>query len=165
MDASVLTDPVFIAKIVDFVIFVIALVVLWRKVITGQLERQQEAQNKQVEDAQTALVSAEEAVVMARAALQAAKSDATRMVEFGIAQAERNVEVERASADDHAKRITDHANGERDRERYRVRRELLEETVEKAHAEARKIVANELDPARQNSLVERLLLELERSHA
>lgn len=165
MDVSALRDPVFVAKVVDFVIFVIALVFLWTRVISGQLERQQEAQNKQVEDAQGALAAAEEAVVLAQAALETAKADATRMVDFGLAQAERIVADERADAEAHAGRIADHANGERERERYRVRRELLEETVEKAHAQARAIVATELDAARQGSLVERLLTELERAHA
>lgn len=160
-----LRDPVFIAKIVNFVIFAIALVVGWQRYGAGWLASQQEKQNKEVEDAQHALVEAQAAIEKARAALDAAKSDSTRMVEFGAAQAERLVADEKTEAEEHAARITAHADGELDRERYRVRRELLEETVERAHAEARKIVADELDPARQRTLVERLLTDLERSHA
>ena len=165
MDASVLRDPVFIAKIVDFVVFVVALVLLWVKVIGKKLEEVQEAQNKQVDDAQLALAEAERLVVDAQAALSIAKSDAKRMVEFGSAQAERLVADERAEAEEHARRVADHADGELDRERYRVRRELLEETVEKAHAQARRIVAEKLDHSSQRDLVERLMNDLERSHA
>lgn len=160
-----LRDPVFIAKIVDFVIFVVALVFLWVKVIGKKLEEVQEAQNKQVDDAQLALAEAERLVVEAQAALAIANSDAKRMVEFGSVQAERLVADERAEAEEHASRVADHASGELDRERYRVRRELLEETVEKAHAEARRIVAEKLDHPGQRDLVERLMSDLERSHA
>lgn len=160
-----LRDPVFVAKIVDFVIFVIALVFVWRKSVAGQLESQQEKQNKEIEDAQLALVEAEAAIENARAALDMAGSDSKRMVEFGAAQADRLVIDSKAEAEEHAARVMAHANGELDRERYRVRRELLEDTVERAHQQARNIVADELDANRQRALVEQLLTDLERSHA
>ncbi|HYK54455.1 MAG TPA: hypothetical protein VEV38_13105 [Candidatus Eremiobacteraceae bacterium] len=165
MDTSMLTDPVFIAKIIDFVIFVIALGILWRTSIAGTLESQQEKQNKEIEDAQLALVEAEAAIENAKAALDMAGSDSKRMVEFGTAQAGRLVTDSKAEAEEHAARIMAHANGELDRERYRVRRELLEDTVERAHEQARKVVADELDANRQRALVEQLLTDLERSHA
>ncbi|MFI5388626.1 MAG: hypothetical protein ACHQY2_02815 [Candidatus Eremiobacterales bacterium] len=165
MDTSVLRDPVFIAKIIDFDILVVVLVVLWQRYGASRLAGQQEKQNKEVEDAQLALAEAEEAVVKAQAAIDAAKSDAKRMVEFGSAQATRLVEDERVEAQEHAARVLAHANGELDRERYRVRRELLEDTVERAHEHARRIVTDELDPARQRALVERLLSDLEKSRA
>lgn len=160
-----LRDPVFIAKIIDFVIFVTALVFVWRKWVAGQLESQQEKQNKEIEDAQLALVEAQAAIENARAALDMAGSDSKRMVEFGAAQAHRLVIDSKADAEEHAARVLAHANGELERERYRVRRELLEDTVERAHEQARKIVADELDTNRQRALVERLLSDLERSHA
>ncbi|HET9341642.1 MAG TPA: hypothetical protein VFO25_01840 [Candidatus Eremiobacteraceae bacterium] len=165
MDTSVLRDPVFIAKIVDFVIFVIALVVVWNKAVAGQLESQQEKQNQEVESAQHALVESEAAIENARAALDMAESDSKRMVEFGAAQAQRLVADTKVEAEAHATRVLAHANGELDRERYRVRRELLEDTVERAHEHARKIVADELDPSRQRALVEQLLSDLEKSRA
>ena len=160
-----LRDPVFIAKIVDFVIFVIALVFVWTKYVAGQLESQQEKQNKEIEDAQLALVEAQAAIENARAALDMAGSDSKRMVEFGAAQVDRLVIDSKAEAEEHAARVMAHANGELDRERYRVRRELLEDTVERAHQQARTIVTDELDANRQRALVERLLTDLERSHA
>ena len=160
-----LRDPVFIAKIIDFVVFVIALVFVWRKAVAGQLESQQERQNKEIEDAKLALVEAQAAIENARAALEAAGSDSKRMVEFGSAQADRLVTDSKAEAEQHAARVMAHANGELERERYRVRRELLEDTVERAHERARKIVADELDANRQRALVEQLLTDLERSHA
>jgi F-type H+-transporting ATPase subunit b len=165
LDTSVLRDPVFIAKIVDFVVFVIALVFAWNKVIARQLEDQQEKQNKEVEGAQQALVEAQAAIENSRAALDIAQADSKRMVDFGAAQAERLVADTKVEAEAHATRVLAHASGELDRERYRVRRELLEDTVERAHQHARRIVAEELDPARQRALVERLLTDLERSHA
>lgn len=165
MDTSLLRDPVFIAKIIDFVIFAIALVVVWQRFGAGWLAAQQEKQNKEVEDAQRALAEAQAAIEEARASLDTAKSDSRRMVDFGAKQAERLVIDQKAEAEEHAARIAAHANGELERERYRVRRVLLEDTVERAHDQARKIVADELDPARQRTLVERLLTDLERSHA
>ncbi len=160
-----LRDPVFIAKIVNFVIFVIALVFAWNKVIAKQLESQQEKQNEEVEGAQHALVEAEAAIENARAALDVAHADSKRMVEFGAAQAERLVADTKVEAEAHATRVLAHANGELDRERYRVRRELLEDTVERAHEHARRIVTEELDPSRQRALVDRLLSDLEKSRA
>jgi F-type H+-transporting ATPase subunit b len=164
-DLSVLKDPVFIAKVIDFVIFVIALVWLWNKFGVSILTAQQEAQNKAVEDAVRYREESEKALRDAQAALETAKTDAQRMVEIGTAQAARLTTEERAAAQEHAKRILAHAGGELDRERYRVRRELLEETVERAHAQAQEIVKRELDPALQGTLVERLMTDLERAHA
>jgi F0F1-type ATP synthase membrane subunit b/b' len=164
VDTSMLTDPVFIAKIVNFVVFVVVLVWAWNKIGVSMLTAQQEAQNKAVEDAARYREESEQALRDARAALEAAKTDATRMVEIGTAQAARLVTDERGAAQDHAKRILAHAGGELERERYRVRRVLLEETVERAHAEAQAIVKREVDPTRQRALVERLMDDLERSH-
>jgi len=165
LDTSFLTDPVFIAKVVDFVIFVIALVWLWNRFGVAMLTAQQEAQNKLVEDAVRYREESERALRDAQAELETAKADAIRMVEVGTAQAQRLVSDVRIEAEEHAKRILAHAAGELDRERYRVRRELLEETVERAHAQAQSLVRRELDPARQRTLVERLMTDLERSHA
>ena len=164
-DPTLLRDPVFIAKVVDFVIFVVALIFLWNKFGVAMLTAQQEAQNKAVDDALAYREESEQALREAHAALETAKSDAKRMVEFGSAQAARLIADERRDAEEHAKRILAHAGGELDRERYRVRRELLEETVERAHAQAQAIVKRELDAARQRTLVERFITDLERSHA
>ena len=54
------------------------------------------------------------------------------MVEIGKAQAQRLDRRGAARPQDLAQRILAHAAGELERERYRVRRELLEETVERA---------------------------------
>lgn len=165
VDASMLKDPVFIAKIVDFIIFVVALVWLWNRYGAAALVAQQEAQNKAFEDAVTYREQAEQRVRDVQAQLEQVKVDAQRMVEVGVAQAARLVTQEQAAAQDHAKRVIAHASGELERERYRVRRELLEETVERAHAEAQAIVKRELDAGRQQTLVERAIDDLERSHA
>jgi F-type H+-transporting ATPase subunit b len=160
-----LADPVFIAKVIDFVIFVAALVWLWNKYGKAMLVAQQEAQNKAVEDAGKYRAEAEQALRDSREALERATVDAAHMIESGTAQAARLIEQERTAAQEHAKRILAHASGELDRERYRVRRELLEDTVERAHMQAREIVKRELDVARQHSLLERAIADLERAHA
>ena len=165
IDMSALSDPVFIAKVVDFVVFVVALVWLWRRYGVGLLSAAQEAQNKIVSDAEAAREAAIGRARAAETALDGAQADANRMVDFGSKQAMRLIADERAEAEDHARRIAAHANGELERERNRVRRELLEETVEKAHGQARTIVAAELDAARQRSLVDRVMTDLERAHA
>jgi len=160
-----LRDPVFIAKIVDFVVFVVALVWGWNKFVARALEAQQEAQNKAVADAAQYVRDAADALERAKAAAEQAKIDARRMVDVGATQAARLVDAERAGAEEHAARVIAHASGELDRERYRVRRELLEETVERAHAKAKEIVKQRLDPPAQHALVSKLVDELERSHA
>ena len=165
MDASVLRDPVFIAKVVDFVVFVVALVWLWNRYGASTLAAQQEAQNKAIEDARRAREEAAQAVERANAVLGQAKVDAQRMVEIGTSQAARLIDTERAAAREHAQRVKAHADGELERERYRVRRELLEETVERATAQAKEIVRQRLDPTAQSALVEHVIDDLERSHA
>lgn len=164
MDLSSLADPVFIAKVIDFVIFVVALVWLWNRFGLPMLEAQQEAQNKAVADAAAYREQSARSLEEAKQALEKAKLDSVRMVDIGSAQAARLVADERSAAEEHGKRIIAHASGELDRERYRVRRELLEETVDKAHAEATKLVARELSPASQQGLIGQLVSSLERSH-
>ena len=158
-------DPVFIAKIIDFVIFISAIVWVFNKYLKAMLIAHQEAQNKLVADAQTHRDRAEAAVAAAQHAIEQAKLDAVRMVDVGRAQAAKLIEDERAQAREHGQRILAHAEGELERERYRVRRELLEETVEQAHAQAQDLAKHEIGPAQQHTLVERLLRHLERARA
>lgn len=158
-----ITDPVFIAKIIDFTVFVIAIVYIFQNFLKPQLVAVQEAQNKAVADADAYRQRCSEAVETAKRALDQAASDAQRMETTADAQAKRVVADELAEANEHAKRVVAHAEGELERERFRVRRELLEETVDRAHAEAREEVQRGLTPARQRALVERMLADLERS--
>ena len=163
MNLGSFADPVFIAKVIDFVIFVVALIWLWNRYGSPMLVAQQEAQNKMVEDAAAYREQSEKALAEAQRALEVAKVDAVRMVEIGTAHATRLVTEERSAAEELGKRILAHANGELERERYRVRRELLEETVDKAHEEARELVARELSPAKQHDLIGQLVAGLERT--
>ncbi len=160
-----MTDPVFIAKIIDFVIFVSAIVWVFNKYGKAALIAHQEAQNKLVADAQAHRERAEARVTATRNAIERAKLDGVRMVDVGRAQAAKLIEDERAQAREHAQRILAHAAGELERERYRVRRELLEETVEQAHAQAQDLAKREIGPTQQQTLVERLLAHLERARA
>ncbi len=165
MNLPNLADPVFIAKVVDFIIFVGAIVWLWNKAGMKALVAHQEAQNKLVADAQEHRAKCEAAIAAAQAAVEQAKLDSVRMVAVGKAQAAKLIEDEHAEAQEHAGRILAHAGGELERERYRVRRELLEETVEQAHAQAQELAKREIDPAKQQTLVERLIADLERARA
>jgi F-type H+-transporting ATPase subunit b len=160
-----LTDPVFIAKVIDFVIFVAAIVWLYQRYLKAALIAHQEAENRKVAEATAQREAAEQSVAKARQAIEKAKADSQRMLEVGRAQALRLVEEELAAARQHAQRVLAHAAGELDRERYRVRRELLELTVQSAHAEALELARRELDPAKQQILVEQLMSTLERAHA
>jgi F-type H+-transporting ATPase subunit b len=164
IDLTAYLDPIFIAKLIDFVIFVIAIVWLYNTYIKQQLVRYQEAQNKTVEDAVAYRAERERAVAAAKQAIEQAKIDAVTMVEIGKAQAQRLLIEERTAAQEHAQRIVAHAAGELERERYRVRRELLEETVERATVGARAIVKRDLTPAKQDALVHRVIDELEATH-
>jgi F-type H+-transporting ATPase subunit b len=165
MDISSLRDPVFIAKLIDFIIFAGAVIFVYLRWGNPWLVARQEAQNKAVEDAEAELARARALIEAARRAVQQAELDSTRMVEVGKAQAQRLIVEERSAAQEHAQRILAHAAGELDRERYRVRRGLLEETVERATHAARDIVKRDLTPAKQNELVRSVLANLEAEHA
>jgi F0F1-type ATP synthase membrane subunit b/b' len=165
MDMQAFSDPIFIAKLVNFIIFVGAVIFVYQKWGNPWLVSRQQAQNKVVEDAQTDVAQAQASIEAARRAVEQARLDAARMVEVGKAQAQRLTVEERAAAQEHAQRILAHASGELERERYRVRRELLEETVERATDAARGIVRRDLTPAKQNALVQSVLVSLEAGHA
>jgi F-type H+-transporting ATPase subunit b len=152
---------VFIAKLIDFAIFVAGLVYVYNRWLKQALVAHQEAQNRAVEEALVYRDRAEQSVEEAKAAVEKAKQDCVRMIELARAQAQRLVAEEGTSAQEYAARIVAHAQGELERERYRVRRELLEDTVQRAHAAAHDIVKNELTDAQQSTLVERFTNELE----
>jgi F0F1-type ATP synthase membrane subunit b/b' len=163
VNVSDLADPIFIAKIIDFIIFVAVLVYLWNRFGSPILAAQQDAENKTIEDAAAYREESAKALTDAQQSLEKAKSDAVRMVDVGTAQATRLVASERAAAEEHGKRIRAHAGSELERERYRVRRELLEETVDKAHAKAKDLVKRELNPAKQQQLIGQLIDVMERT--
>jgi len=165
MDLSAYSDPVFIAKLIDFVVFVAAIVYLYQRYLKNALVAHQELQNKMVEDAVAYRAGSEQSVAAAKHAIEQAKVDAGRMIEIGGAQAKKLIIDERNAAKEHAQRILRHAAGELDRERYRVRRELLEETVERATDTARGIVRLDVTPAKQDELVSGVLTSLESAHA
>ncbi|HXW76691.1 MAG TPA: hypothetical protein VEJ20_04700 [Candidatus Eremiobacteraceae bacterium] len=164
MDLSQFTTPVFVAKIVDFVILVAGLTYLWQRFGKAQLIAAQIAQNKAMDDAVARKAEAEASIGTSQAALEQARVSATRMVELAGQQARNSVERERTAATELAERIVAHAQGELERERYRVRRELLEDTVERAHAKARELAEQELDTAKQQALIDRVLADLGRVH-
>ena len=155
------SDAVFIAKVIDFFVFVAALVFLYERVLKTQLVRHQENVNKQVAEATRAREQAEAAVVAAQTQLEKAGHDAARMVEVAGQQAERLSAAQRAAAKEHARRVVANARGELERERYRVRHDLLLDTVERAYARAKDIARREFDAAAQARLVSGLMTELE----
>ncbi|HXW51533.1 MAG TPA: hypothetical protein VEJ41_06035 [Candidatus Acidoferrales bacterium] len=158
-------DIVFITKLIDFIIFLVAIVWLFDRYGKPALVSYQQMQNRIVADAIAYRDSSDVAVAAARAGVDQAAIDARRMVEVGDAQAARLVEAEIAAAREHADRIVAHATGELERERYRVRRQLFEETVESAHAKAQELARSEIDRPKQESLVERVIHRLERGRA
>ncbi len=163
MSVSEYANPVFIAKVVDFVLFVGGIGFVYTKYGKQALVAHQEAQNRAVEEATANRERSQASLVAAVASIDRAKADALRMVEVGRTQAARLIDEERKAAVEHAQRIAAHAGGELQRERYRVRRELLEETVEHAHSQAQVLAKRELDPARQQELVEGVIAGLERA--
>ncbi len=165
VDVSAYKDSFFIAKVVDFVLFVGGIMFVYNRYGKQALVAHQEAENRAVEEARANRERSEAWLAEAAAGIDQAKADAVRMVDVGRSQAARLIEDERRAADEHAQRISAHAAGELQRERYRVRRELLEETVEQAHAQAQVLAQRELDPARQEELVEGVIAGLERAHA
>jgi F0F1-type ATP synthase membrane subunit b/b' len=158
-------DAVFIAKSIDFIIFLALIIWLFNRYVKPALVAHQEAQNRIVADAIAYRDRGNTDVDTARAAIEQAKLDAATMVQVGEAQAARLIEAEVAAAKEHALRIVTHSSGELERERYRVRRELLEETVETAHTKAQELAKSEIDAYKQRTLVEQLIDHLERSGA
>jgi len=165
MQVPQLTDPIFIAKLIDFVIFVAATVFVYQRFLKPALVAYQDAQNKAFDDATEHLAETKRAVDAASAAIEEAKTAAARMIGVGNAQAERLVTEERAAATEHAQRLLAHAQGEQERERYRVRREMLEDTVERATAAARELVKRELTPDKQGELVREAVSAIGTRHA
>jgi F-type H+-transporting ATPase subunit delta len=161
MFISHFNDAVFLAKLIDFIIFITAIVWVYNRYVQPALVRYQESQNRIVADAVAYRDRSDGAVAAANTAIDQAKLDAGRMVNVGDAQAARLIEAEIAAAKEHAQRIGMHASGELERERYRVRRELLEETVESAHTKAQELAKQEIDTHKQWSLVERLIQDQE----
>ena len=159
-----LRDPIFLAKVVDFAIFVGAIVFVYERWGKRALVVRQEAQNKAVEDADAHLARAKAAVEEARRDIDRAEIDASHMVDVGTAQAQRLMTEERAIAQAHVQRVLAHASGELARERYRVRLEVLEETVERATSRARELIGSELTPVKQDELVQTVLDGLEAQH-
>lgn len=165
MFISHFNDVVFLTKLFDFIVFVTAIVLVYNKYGKPALVSYQESQNRKVADAIAHRDRLEAAVATARANIDQATIDARRMIGVGDAQAARLVETEIAAAREHADRIVAHASGELERERYRVRRQLFEETVESAHAHAQDLAKHEIDAVKQQSLVERVIDRLEGSRA
>lgn len=165
MFISHFNDVVFLTKLFDFIVFITVIVLVYNKYGKPALVSYQESQNKIVADAIADRDRGEAAVATARANIDQATIDARRMVGVGDAQAARLVEAEIAAAREHAERILAHASGELERERYRVRRQLFEETVETAHAKAHELAKSEINATKQESLVERLIHRLEHGRA
>jgi len=165
MQVAEYANPIFIAKLIDFVVFVSAIVFVYQRFLKRALVAYQDAQNKAVEDAVQQLDESRRSVDAASAAIEEAKHAAARMIEVGRAQAERLVADERTTAHERAQRVLAHANGEEARERYRVRRELLEDTVERATAAARDVVKQELTPKKQDELVRETVSAIGARHA
>jgi F0F1-type ATP synthase membrane subunit b/b' len=155
-------DVVFLSKLIDFVIFFGAILWLFNAYGKPMLVAHQEAQNRLVADAQAHRERSEAAVAAARAAIDRARLDGKAMVASGEAQAAFLIEREIAAAKERARRVVAHASGELERERYRVRRQLLEETVESAHAKAQELARREIDVHKQRALVAQLIDQLGR---
>ena len=85
MDFSTVTDPIFIAKVIDFALLIGVIWYLYQRFGSAYLVVQQEAQNKAVEDATAQRAAAERAVETTRQAIELAKIDAARMLETGKA--------------------------------------------------------------------------------
>jgi len=161
VQVAAIADPIFIAKVIDFALLIVVIAFVYQRVGKAVLVAQQDAQNKAVADALAQREAAARAVDEAKQTVEQAKVDAARMIEVGHAQGQHLIAGANSEASEHAARIVAHANGELERERYRVRIELLEDTVERATSRAREIVTSELTPERQQQLIEGLLEKLE----
>ena len=161
--AAAVLDPVFIAKTISFAIVVLLGVWAFQRAGKPWLAANQEALNKSIADAEAERRAAESAVAAAQASIVDAQRNAERMVTVAEAQAATLAIDERSKAQIRAKRMLDHADGELDRERNRVRAQLLFETVESAFDRAKLIAAREVDAAQQRRLVDRFVADLEAS--
>ena len=76
-------------------------------------------------------------------------------------QAAALVAAERLKAQERAARMLAHAKGELERERYRVRQELLGQTVERAYGKAVDLLRREIGKEDQQRLLEEFVHRLE----
>ncbi|MBC5825695.1 MAG: hypothetical protein GIW99_12020 [Candidatus Eremiobacteraeota bacterium] len=153
--------PAYIAKTVDFILFVGFIVWLYRSYIQPALVAHQNAQNRAVEEAQSKRVQAAAGVIAAEEALVKAKIDAERIFSVAQEQAENMVVDERTKARERAQRVVAYAAGETQRERYRARHTLLLDTVDRAHQLAREAVRTSMDDDAQRRLVAAFVDDLE----
>ncbi|MDQ2817670.1 MAG: hypothetical protein M3T49_05590 [Candidatus Eremiobacteraeota bacterium] len=158
-----LLTPGYIAKVIDFILFVAFVVWLYRSYIQAALVAHQDAQNRAVAEAEEKRNRAEAAVVAARAALSKAQGDAQVMFAQAQERAENLVLEERAKARERAARVVGYARGELGREMRRVRRELLIDTVDLAHERARETVRASIDDEVQRRLISAFIGDLEHS--
>ncbi len=156
-----LFTPDYIAKVVDFGLFVAFIVWMYGKYIKPALVAHQEAQNRAVEEGRAKRAQMAAAVEAARTAVEKAKRDASTMFSVAQQQAKSLIASERAREQERAQRIVAYAHGELARERYRVRHELLADTVERAYGQAREAIKRQLDDAGQRRLIEAFIRDLE----
>jgi F-type H+-transporting ATPase subunit b len=161
VDASMWLDPVFIAKAVSFVLVVGFGAWLFDRLGKPWLAANQEALNHAIAEAEAKRKAAEADLRAAQASVVTVGEDSVRMVDAAQAQAAYIAADERAKAAERAKRMLDHAAGELERERNRVRDELLESTVERSFTRAKEIVVREVDASAQRRLVDRFVTDLE----
>jgi len=153
----------YVAKLVDFVLFVAFLVWLWRKYALPQLEAAADAENKRIASIEEALAKARADVEVARNAREAANGERETILRNADEAAAHDMERQAAEAKAQAERIRAHAEGEIERQRYAARVRLRIEMIEEALRKARREAAASSDEALQSRLVEQFLEELARN--
>ena len=150
-----------IAKSVNFLLVLFLTVWGWRKYGTPLLAAHQQAQNSALEQAVSARAAGAESLAAAKAAFEGAQADAPGIVAGAREQAAALVAAERLKAQERAARMLAHAKGELERERYRVRQELLGQTVERAYGKAVDLLRREIGKEDQQRLLEEFVHRLE----
>ena len=146
-----------------WVIFLVALVPMWKAVygpITQALEERDRKVDDSISAADAARKEAEAQVAAAKAELTKAQTEARDKVAEAVERAQKQAEQELAKAKEQAQQALDKARTDIENEKRRALAEIRQEVVDLAIAAAGKVVGETVDADRNKQLVTRFVDDL-----
>jgi F-type H+-transporting ATPase subunit b len=148
------------SQVAGAVVFLLALIVIFRKYMVPAVVANQQARNAEIAEAETRRARMQAEAAKARIEVETADRDAAEIrsrIET-IAARDRAQQLAAAKAD--GERVVRNAEGELERARYAARERLRVEFIEKALAKARAEAPARVDDATNRSLVESTVADL-----
>ena len=147
----------YIAELIGFVLFLA--IIAWKvaPAIQRVLDRRRDTIRSSIEGAEAAVSAAEQELARRQALLEEAKVEAAAIVAQAESTAAQLREDGLARAQQDYERTVREAQAEIERETQRVRNEVALEVGAIVLAAAERVVRAEIDPARQNALVDQVI--------